>query len=73
MKFESATACRFVLAPAPAAPAAMAAPSCMVWLCLDEATAALTDGREPGDIVITLGAGDVNRVCTDREAALNER
>ena len=40
---------------------------------LDEATAVLSEGRTPGDIVITLGAGDVNRVCTDLEAALNGR
>lgn len=38
---------------------------------LDEATALLAKNRHPGDIVITLGAGDVNRVCTDLEAALN--
>ena len=40
---------------------------------LDEATEVLSEGRTPGDIVITLGAGDVNRVCTDLEAALNGR
>ena len=40
---------------------------------LEEATAVLSEGRTPGDIVITLGAGDVNRVCTDLEAALNGR
>ena len=40
---------------------------------LDEATAVLAKGRTPGDIVITLGAGDVNRVCTELEAALNGR
>jgi len=40
---------------------------------LDEATAVLAEGRTPGDIVITLGAGDVNRVCTDLETALNGR
>ena len=40
---------------------------------LDEATQVLSEGRTPGDIVITLGAGDVNRVCTDLEAALNGR
>ena len=38
---------------------------------LDEATALLTEKRGPGDIIITLGAGDVNRVCTDLEVALN--
>ena len=38
---------------------------------LDEATQALSEGRTPGDIVITLGAGDVNRVCGELEAALN--
>ena len=38
---------------------------------LDEATALLTKNRQPGDIIITLGAGDVNRVCTDLGAALN--
>jgi UDP-N-acetylmuramate--alanine ligase len=38
---------------------------------LDEATTLLSKNRHPGDIVITLGAGDVNRVCTDLEAALN--
>jgi len=40
---------------------------------LDEATSVLTEDRESGDIVITLGAGDVNRVCSDLEAALNGR
>lgn len=38
---------------------------------LDEAAVLLTKNRLPGDIIITLGAGDVNRVCTDLEAALN--
>jgi len=38
---------------------------------LEEATAVLAKGRESGDIVITLGAGDVNQVCGDLEAALN--
>jgi UDP-N-acetylmuramate-alanine ligase len=38
---------------------------------LDEATVLLSKNRQPGDIIITLGAGDVNRVCTDLEAALN--
>lgn len=40
---------------------------------LDEAAAALSQGRQSGDVVITLGAGDVNRVCHDLEAALNGR
>ena len=38
---------------------------------LDEATAFLAKNRSPGDIVITLGAGDVNQVCSRLEAALN--
>jgi UDP-N-acetylmuramate--alanine ligase len=40
---------------------------------LDEATAIVAQNRKPGDIVITLGAGDVNRVCTDLEGALSGR
>jgi UDP-N-acetylmuramate--alanine ligase len=40
---------------------------------LEEATSALTEGRESGDVVITLGAGDVNRVCSELEVALNGR
>jgi UDP-N-acetylmuramate--alanine ligase len=38
---------------------------------LEEATAALQHNRQPGDIVITLGAGDVNKVCSQLEAALH--
>ncbi|MEC8424477.1 MAG: cyanophycin synthetase, partial [Myxococcota bacterium] len=30
---------------------------------LEEATKHLLDEAEPGDVIITLGAGDVNRVC----------
>jgi UDP-N-acetylmuramate--alanine ligase len=37
---------------------------------LDEATTHLIAQSEPGDIIITLGAGDVNRVCTDLAEAL---
>jgi len=40
---------------------------------LEEATAILSQTRQPGDVVITLGAGDINQVCTDLEAALNGR
>lgn len=40
---------------------------------LEEATAILAQDRQPGDVVITLGAGDINQVCTDLEAALNGR
>ena len=38
---------------------------------LEQATACLSENRQPGDIVITLGAGNVNEVCTTLEAALN--
>jgi len=38
---------------------------------LDEAVSTLSKDRLPGDIVITLGAGDVNQVCSKLEAALN--
>ncbi len=31
---------------------------------LDDAVSTLAEGRRPGDIIITLGAGDVNEVCT---------
>ncbi len=37
---------------------------------LDRATAWLQSNLRPGDVVITLGAGDVNRVLTDLSAAL---
>jgi UDP-N-acetylmuramate--alanine ligase len=37
---------------------------------LDEATDYLRKDRRPGDVVITLGAGDVNRVCTQLSEAL---
>jgi len=37
---------------------------------LDQAAAQLAAQVEPGDVVITLGAGDVNRVCADLEEAL---
>lgn len=40
---------------------------------LDEATSLAAQNRKPGDVVITLGAGDVNRVCTDLEGALSGR
>ena len=30
---------------------------------LEEATAHLVDVTQPGDVVITLGAGDVAKVC----------
>ena len=38
---------------------------------LDEATNYLAQDRRPGDVVITLGAGDVNRVCTQLSEALS--
>ncbi len=38
---------------------------------LDEAVDSLTVGREAGDVVITLGAGDVNRVCASLASELN--
>jgi UDP-N-acetylmuramate--alanine ligase len=38
---------------------------------LDEATTVLAENRQPGDIIITLGAGDVDKVCADLEARLN--
>jgi UDP-N-acetylmuramate--alanine ligase len=37
---------------------------------LDEATALLAARHQPGDVIITLGAGDVNRVCTDLKEVL---
>ncbi|RME24202.1 MAG: UDP-N-acetylmuramate--L-alanine ligase [Deltaproteobacteria bacterium] len=37
---------------------------------LDAAVDWLRDEVRPGDVVLTLGAGDVNRVCTDLDAAL---
>ena len=37
---------------------------------LDEATAHLAAEVQPGDVVITLGAGDVNRVCGQLSEAL---
>ena len=40
---------------------------------LDEATAIVAQNRQAGDVIITLGAGDVNRVCTDLEGALSGR
>jgi len=38
---------------------------------LDEATRLLASSTQAGDIIITLGAGDVNRVCTELQAALD--
>jgi len=38
---------------------------------LEEAATVLSTGRQPGDIVITLGAGDINQVCGAVEVALN--
>ena len=38
---------------------------------LREASDVLAANRESGDVVITLGAGDVNRVCTELEGALS--
>jgi len=40
---------------------------------LEEAGQLIAQDRMPGDVVITLGAGDVNRVCTDLEGALSGR
>lgn len=40
---------------------------------LDAALAHLVEFVRPGDLVITLGAGDVNRVCTQLAAALPGR
>ena len=40
---------------------------------LEDASTHLAESREAGDIVITLGAGDVNKVCTQLESALNGR
>lgn len=37
---------------------------------LDDATKHLFDEAQPGDVIITLGAGDVNRVCGDLAEAL---
>lgn len=40
---------------------------------LDAASALLADCVEAGDVVITLGAGDVNQVCSSLAEALRER
>ena len=40
---------------------------------LDGATAHLADSVQPGDVVITLGAGNVNQVCDGLLAALESR
>ncbi len=40
---------------------------------LEEAAALAAKDRRAGDVVITLGAGDVNRVCSDLEGALRGR
>ncbi len=40
---------------------------------LDEATEHLSRSVGPGDIIITLGAGDVNRVCGELTERLRER
>ncbi len=40
---------------------------------LDAALQSVLDRVQPGDVVLTLGAGDVNRICVDTAAALRAR